>query len=415
MVGVDLGDGRGGSADSLRELEDLSVSAGLSVADRLSFRQAKPTAPLLLGKGKVESLRDLAQRDKADVLVFESDLSSSQQRNIEEIVQTKTIDRTQLILDIFALRACSTEGKLQVELAQLKYLLPRLSGKGIFLSRLGGGVGTRGPGEQKLEMDRRRIRERIARLERDLRELDRRRLAAIHRKKEKNFPLLALVGYTHAGKSSLFNALTGSSSPVRHKLFSTLDTSTRLVALPANQKALLVDTVGFIRDLPHGLVESFKATLEEAVHADLLIHVMDATHPDLPLIEKTVHQVLEELGAGEKKTFTVFNKVDLLRKNEREELSRNGRWGHAIPVSALTGEGVEILASRLSQSLSEERLSRQFYIPREHLSLARFLYEEGEVTQKKEEPEGVHFTVNLSPKLAGVFERRLLKERIRSA
>ncbi|MBI3251744.1 MAG: GTPase HflX, partial [Candidatus Omnitrophica bacterium] len=259
----------------------------------------------------------------------------------------KTIDRTQLILDIFARRAKSSEGKLQVELAQLKYLLPRLSGKGIYLSRLGGGIGTRGPGEQKLEVDRRRIRDRIARLGRSLGELQRRRLDSVERKKEKGLPMVALVGYTGAGKSSLFNRLTGASVAVRHQLFSTLDTTTRLWELPGRQKALLVDTVGFVKDLPHHLIESFKATLEEVAYADVLIHVMDAARPDLLEVERAVCAVLDELGVDRKKMIAAFNKIDLVTPEARARLLE--RAEDATPVSARTGEGLDGLVSNVTQ------------------------------------------------------------------
>ena len=297
LVAIDFASMRrqSSAADAAKELEALANSAGLWVVDNLIYKEKTPNAALLIGRGKTEALRDLAQKSNADVIVFESNLSSTQQRNIEELVAAKTIDRTQLILDIFALRARSTEGKLQVELAQLKYLLPRLSGKGIYLSRLGGGIGTRGPGEQKLEIDKRRIRERIVRLERELESLQKRRLAGIEKKKQKDWPLVALVGYTHAGKSTLFNVLTQSSVAVRNKLFSTLDTTTRGVDLEGNQKALLVDTVGFVRDLPHHLIESFKATLEEAVHADLLLHVIDVSRTDWEFLQKAVENVLKDL------------------------------------------------------------------------------------------------------------------------
>ena len=247
--------------DLSEELEELSESAGLVIIQNLIFKQKHPNAALLIGRGKTAELALSVKKEKADVVVFESNLSSTQQRNLEEMIQAKTIDRTQLILELFARRARSVEGKLQVELAQMKYLLPRLTGKGIALSRLGGGVGTRGPGEQKLEMDRRRIRERIAQLSRELGRVERRRLSNIQKKKEKDLPLVTLIGYTNAGKSSLFNALTKTSALVKEQLFSTLDTTTRFLSLPGNQKALLADTVGFIRELPHHLIESFKATL----------------------------------------------------------------------------------------------------------------------------------------------------------
>jgi GTP-binding protein HflX len=393
--------------DAQSELQELSTAAGLFVAKSLLFRQKSPNAPLLVGRGKAQELSEWVKREKADVMVFNSNLSSSQQRNLEEIVQTKTIDRTQLILDIFALRAKSTEGKLQVESAQLKYLLPRLAGKGIYLSRLGGGIGTRGPGEQKLEVDRRRIRERLARLGRELEELDRRRVAAIDQKKQKELPLVALVGYTNAGKSSLFNALTRACVPVKNQLFSTLDTTTRLLSLPSNQKALLADTVGFVRDLPHHLIESFKATLEEAVHADILLHVIDASRPDIEFIETAVKKVLADLDADEKEMFLIFNKIDLLTPEACEAIRQHSRWKHAFLVSARTGEGIDRLLERISETLNQSRRAVEFFLPKEKLGLAGFLYKEGEVLKRSDEALGSYFLVNLSEKAEKVFRKKL--------
>ena len=398
--------------EAARELEELVVSAGPGVVENLIFRQKNPNAPFLLDKGKVGQVVQIAAEKEADVVIFESNLSSTQQRNLEEILRTKTIDRTQLILDIFARRAKSTEGKLQVELAQLKYLLPRLSGKGIYLSRLGGGIGTRGPGEQKLEMDRRRIRERIARLGRELENLQKRRTASIARKKKKEFPLIALGGYTNAGKSSLFNALTGAEVLVKDKLFSTLDTTTRLLALPGNRKALVVDTVGFLRELPHHLVESFKATLEEVVHADVLLHVMDETRPDLAILEKAVKKVFEELGVREKKTILVLNKIDLLKESDRAKLAEFRPHEDWCAVSAKTGEGLETLKKKLAVSLGSSRDEVRLFIPRESLGLADFLYREGEVLDRKDEAGGSFFRVNLSGPAKMIFKSKLKKMRL---
>ncbi|MBI4353142.1 MAG: GTPase HflX [Candidatus Omnitrophica bacterium] len=411
LVTVDFGSANGISdpAAASRELEELCVSAGLAVADSLLFRQKEPSSALLLGKGKAEKVRERAKEKKADVVIFHSSLSSSQQRNLEEIVDRKTIDRTQLILDIFASRAKSTEGKLQVELAQLRYLLPRLTGKGIYLSRLGGGVGTRGPGEQKLEVDRRRIRQRITKLSRELQALQKRRLASLDRKKEKEFPLLAFVGYTNAGKSSLFNALTRSSLFVKDQLFSTLDTTTRLLALPGSQKALLVDTVGFLRDLPHHLIESFKATLEEVVYADILLHVIDASRPDKEALEAAVREVLSDLGAQGKKTLLLLNKVDLLAEGERQAIGENLRWNDGVFVSALTGEGLDKLLSRLAQLLGASRRRREFFIPKERLKLAGILYDEAEVLERQDEEDGSYFTVNISERFEEAFTLKLSK------
>ena len=395
--------------DLSEELEELSKSAGLTVFKNLIFTQKTPNAALFVGRGKVEELAESVKKEKVDVVVFEGNLTSTQQRNLEEMIQTKTIDRTQLILDLFAQRAKSVEGKLQVELAQMKYLLPKLAGKGIYLSRLGGGVGTRGPGEQKLEVDRRRIRERIARRTRELGQIEKRRLSNIQKKKDKDLPLVTLVGYTNAGKSSLFNASTNAAVIVKDKLFSTLDTTTRLLALPRNQKALLADTVGFVRELPHHLIESFKATLEEAVHADILLHVIDASRPDMEALERAVQQVLRDLGADKKKVILVLNKIDLLDKKGRENLSKDPHWRNGIMVSSLTGEGLNGLWQCLVGSISNRVIRREFFVPKEKLGLVHFLYEEAEVLSRRDEAEGAFLSVNLSLKTEEFFKLKLIK------
>ncbi len=378
-----------GSRESALELEELAKSAGLVIVGILHIRQKVATSATLVGSGKAQELAAIMKKERADVLIFGSDLSSTQQRNLEGIVQAKTLDRTQLILDIFAQRARSMEGRLQVELAQLSYLLPRLSGKGVNLSRLGGGVGTRGPGEQKLEIDRRRIRERISRLRRELGELQARRHVEVSRKRERNLPIVALVGYTNAGKSSLFNALTAAGTvAAKDQLFSTLDTTTRQLALPANQKALIVDTVGFIRDLPHHLIESFKATLEEAMSADLLLHVIDAGRHDADELRRAVDGVLDELGALGKKTVLVYNKSDLLTPEAKSAALRNESAKAAALVSARTGEGLDALRGLLLGHLPFEPAFRDLFIPRDRQELIHFLYENASVLARSDEGDG---------------------------
>ncbi len=396
---------KGDLEESSRELELLSEAAGLTVSEHVMTRPKKPSPAFLLGKGKAEEVRLVGVRQKAHVVVFNASLSPTQQRNLEEIVGRKTIDRTQLILDIFAQRARSSEGKVQVELAQLKYLLPRLGGEGIYLSRLGGGVGTRGPGEQKLEVDRRRIRERITRLERELKELQERRLVAIEKKREKDLPLVALVGYTNAGKSSLFNVLTRSEMLVKNQLFSTLDTTTRPLLLSEGNKALLVDTVGFIRDLPHHLVESFKATLEETIHADRLLLVTDVSRADRAQLENAVQAVLEELGAHEKKALVVFNKADLLTPAEKQAIA--ARRPEAIFVSARTGGGLEALQERLAADLFTTQFSKKIFIPGERQDLVHFLYERAHILEREDADDGVTLTVKINQKTDEIFSKKL--------
>ncbi len=387
--------------DKAAELLSLCESAGLSALHNFTFRQRIPTASLLLGKGKVELLQKAVRTERAQVLVFDADLSPSQQRNIEEIADVKTIDRTQLILDIFAQRAKSSEGKLQVELAQLRYLLPRLSGQGIYLSRLGGGIGTRGPGEQKLEVDRRRIRERITKLSRQLQGLQQKRQSALARKREIEFPVVALVGYTNAGKSSLFNALTRSRMVVKDQLFSTLDTTTRGLALPDGQKVLLVDTVGFLSGLPHHLIESFKATLEETVEADLLLHVIDSSRSDWQVLERAVHEVLAQLGADPKPMIRVFNKIDVGRSYAAAK--------DAVFVSALTGQGLDALLGRIAVAFSARRQRRKLFVPNTSLGLTGFLYRAAHVVTRENTPEGAYFTVDITPQAEGVFKKGLTR------
>lgn len=287
---------------------------------------------------------------RAQLVVFNNDLSGTQHRNLEKALEVKVVDRTQLILDIFARRAKSPEGKAQVELAQLMYLLPRLTGKGVQMSRLGGGIGTLGPGEKKLEIDRRRIRERIFRLKRELEDLSSRR--GMMRKKRERFslPTIAIIGYTNVGKSTLLNALTSSDVVVQDKLFSTLDPTVRRYTMPDRKNILFVDTVGFINDLPHNLVEAFKATLEEVVEANLLLHVIDISHPKAKEQSDAVYKVLEEIGAKDKPVTTVLNKIDKVENKIVIEKAR-ALFLDAIPVSAVRREGFEDLIGRIAVRL----------------------------------------------------------------
>ncbi len=379
------------------ELAELSKAAGLAAVKEFSVRLREMNSRLYIGGGKADEIALAVKKESARVVVFDADLTPSQQRNLEAILGAKTIDRTQLILDIFAGRARSTEARLQVELAQLKYLLPRLGGEGIYLSRLGGGVGTRGPGEQKLEVDRRRIRERIARLEREFKNLDRRRVLAIEKKKRKDWPIVALVGYTNAGKSTLFNRLSGAEVLVKDQLFSTLDTTTRLMTLPGNQNALLTDTVGFVKRLPHHLVESFKATLEEAVHADILLHVVDASRADTRPTQNAVNGVLAALDVDTQKVYVVWNKADLLTDEKKPG---------PMLVSALTGQGIPELEAFLVGMLGKDRVVTSFFLSKDRLGLADYLYKQTDVLERKDSPEGAVFKVRVLPSVQKMLEKR---------
>lgn len=345
--------------ESLEELAQLAVSAGAESAFRVLQERSVPDPRTLIGRGKAEDIRELCE-EGVDLVIFDEDLTGSQQRNLEATLQRKVIDRTGLILDIFAQRARSREGKLQVELAQLKYLLPRLTGHGADLSRLGGGIGTRGPGETQLEVDRRRIRRRVIKIEEELEKVQRHRALLRRRRQKQALPTAALVGYTNAGKSSLLNALTHAKLPVADKFFVTLDPTLRKVILPGGRAVLLSDTVGFIKKLPHQLVAAFKATLEEVRASDLLLHVIDIAHPQWQDQEQAVTAVLEELGMAIKPLISLYNKVDKLPHPEAIAfLSRRPR---SVVTSANTGAGLSELKTVIAEmleSLEESRAQRQ--------------------------------------------------------
>ena len=333
--------------DSLEELARLAESAGASPRHTILQERPAPDPRTLIGAGKVEELRTLC-RGGVDLVIVDEDLSGSQQRNLERELGCKVIDRAGLILDIFAQRAMTREGKLQVELAQLQYLLPRLTRRWTHLERLGGGIGTRGPGETQLESDRRRLRVRMARIRRDLRKVRRHRGVLRRPRQKVPIPTLALVGYTNAGKSSLLNALTHASVYVADKLFATLDPTLRKVQLPSGRPALLSDTVGLIRKLPPQLVQAFKATLEEVQEADALVHVIDASHPQAAEQRAVVERVLEELGVAGKPVLAVHNKIDLLPEAAAAALTRQEG---PVAISALTGQGLPALRKALDALL----------------------------------------------------------------
>jgi GTP-binding protein HflX len=334
---------------SMDELEQLTRSAGARVVGSLVQEKARRDPATLIGRGKAEEVARLAEEKAADVVVFDEELSPAQQRNLEETVERKTLDRTQLILDIFARRARTREGRLQVELAQLDYMLPRLAGRGVLLSRLGGGIGTRGPGETKLETDRRRIRQRIANIKRDIEKVRRERHTRRVGRQRREAPLVALVGYTNAGKSTLFTALTRAETDVSDQLFMTLDPLVRRAPLGRGQDVLLVDTVGFIQKLPHSLVAAFRATMEEITSADLLLHVMDASAEDLEQREAAVEAVLEEIGAQDLPRIVVLNKAD--QTPPARAASLRGAREAAVLASARTGQGLDELKSAIATRL----------------------------------------------------------------
>lgn len=343
--------------DDLDELAQLGRTAGATICERLTQTRPQPDPRFFLGSGKVQELALMVQEMGANLVIVDQELTANQQRTLEEVVGVKVIDRTELILDIFAQRAQTREGKLQVELAQLKYLLPRLIGKGLTLSRLGGGIGTRGPGETKLEIDRRRIRDRINSLEKETERIRSHRDTQRRRRNDDNYPVVALTGYTNSGKSTLLNALTKSNAIVEDKLFATLDPTTRRTTLPDHSPVLLTDTVGFIKKLPTSLVAAFRATLEEVAVADVLIHVVDASHPNVSEHIASVYDVLSELGAVDKPLITVLNKADIVRKEDLTYLL--AQVPNPVIISATKRAGLGSLLTTIQDVLQEVCPTRQ--------------------------------------------------------
>lgn len=384
--------------DISSELEELALSTSVEVVENIICICDKATANYLIGKGKVEEISLIANEEGVDTVIFSHDLSGTQQRNLEKAIGKKTIDRTQLILDIFCRRARSPEGKMQVELAQLQYLLPRLSGKGIMLSNLGAGIGTRGPGETKLEVDRRQIRKKIDKLKNDLKAFGLHRLT-MHKKREvNNLPVVALVGYTSAGKSTLLNRLTESNQITSEKLFTTLDPLSKSLRLPNGQNIIVSDTVGFLHDLPHHLIEAFKATLEEVNDADLLIHVLDVANSRLYQHNQAVLSVLDELGIHEKPILTALNKIDLVEDRSWLEVSRKD-FSDSILLSAKTGENLGALIERIQEYFSGLMLSLKIIIPHGRMELVDFFYRMAKVNKIDYLQEGVKIDLSISRKL----------------
>jgi GTP-binding protein HflX len=388
--------------ESLAELHTLAGSAGAKVVGQILQRRDRPDPATLIGAGKLEEIAGAAASVDADVILFDHDLSPSQQRNIEKIVQRRVIDRTQLILDIFAKHARTREGQLQVELAQLHYMLPRLAGHGIEMSQLGGGIGTRGPGETKLETDKRKISRRVRHVEQQIENV--RRIRAQQRQRRESAPVatVALVGYTNAGKSTLFNALTHAGVLSSSRMFATLDPTIRAVVLPSKRKVLLSDTVGFIRSLPHTLVSAFRATLEEVQRASLILHISDASNRLSAEQDAQVEIVLKELEAEKKPRLRVMNKVDLLDVEVAEGLLADAKREDArtVYVSAVEGTGLKTLLDRIDTMIEEDRVSRvHLRVPQKEGKILAMLeaksrifsrkYKEGAVELEVEAPESV--------------------------
>jgi GTPase len=406
IVGVQLPGRTSAEVDaSLDELEALLDTAGAQVLERVVQRRDAPDAATYLGRGKVAELRDLVAAVGADAVVFDDELSPAQQRTLEEGVRQKVLDRTIVILDIFAQHATSREGKAQVELAQLGYLLPRLRGWGTALSRQAGGraaggvgIGGRGPGETQLEVDRRRIMRRINKLKRDLKGYERIRATKAAERDRSAVEVVALVGYTNAGKSSLLNRLTGSDVLVEDRLFATLDATVRRLELDGGRDVVLTDTVGFVRKLPHGLVEAFKSTLEESTDADLLLHVVDASHPEAEAQIVAVHDVLAEIGADQVPEQLVLNKADAVAPATVDALARRVQvelGADPVVVSARTGEGIDDLVERVRITLPGRRLRVSAHVPYERQDLVAMAHRQGTVVKELHDERGTELIADV--------------------
>ena len=403
LVGVAVGGSIEATERSLEELRRLTETAGAEVVDATLQRRTRPDAGTFVGKGKVLEVAEMVKAQGADTVIMDDELSPGQLRRLEELVDAKVIDRTALILDIFAQHATSREGKAQVELAQLNYLLPRLRGWGESLNRMGGGIGTRrGPGETKMEVDRRRIRRRITRLHRDLAEMAKTRDVKRRGREQAGLPGVALAGYTNAGKSTLLNRLSGAGVLVEDKLFSTLDPTTRRLDLPTGRSVTLTDTVGFIAKLPHDLVQAFKSTLEEVALADLVVHLVDAAQPDPVAQVEAVRKVLTEVGAGDVPELLVLNKGDLVDDLSRARLMR--QFPGAPLISAATGEGIDELLIEVAARLPHPDVYLTAVLPFQRGDLLDRAYREGEVLEVEHRPEGTRLVVRAPAALAHALE-----------
>ena len=399
--------------DSLNELGTLARTAGADVVGSMIQRMRHPDVATYIGKGRAQELCDTEKQLNVDLVIFDDELSPSQQRNLEKILNARVLDRTALILDIFAQHARTREGRLQVELAQLEYRLPRLAGRGVDLSRqaggsrsagaagTGGAIGVRGPGETKLEIDRRRIRSRISELREEIEAVREQRKTHRLQRTAQSMPVVAVVGYTNAGKSTLFNALTEAEVVAENKLFATLDPTTRHVLLPNNQEALLTDTVGFIQKLPTKLIASFRATLEEVIDADMLLEVVDVSHENAIEQSETVSDVLRELEALDKPRVTALNKIDLLA--DPSELDTT-LYPNAVPVSALQRTGLDALREKIAAVLAASMEAARVLIPFDKSELVELFHRRGHVAQEEHQPEGTLLVGRIPRSLRGYYK-----------
>lgn len=404
LVSVDTGDFD--AFVSIDELEELAHTAGAEVFAKLIQKRDRPDNATFIGGGKLWELKNICDSNDIDLLIFDGELTPSQQRNIENFTDVRVIDRTMLILDIFALNARTSEGKLQVELAQLKYSLPRLTGKGVEMSRLGGGIGTRGPGESKLESDRRHIHRRINALEEQLKTLSKRRMLLRERRKKNAVTTVAIVGYTNAGKSTLLNALTNAGVLAENKLFATLDPTARALKLPDGRTVLLVDTVGFISRLPHDLVEAFKSTLEEVIYADLILNICDASDVEFEDHLNVTRRVVSELGAADKPMLTVYNKCD-----KAPNLRFFGESGNDVRISALNKIGFDNLLEKMCQLLENTRRKVNLLIPYDDGAAASKIRKEGAVISEEYREDGLYMEAVLDGRFLNNIKNYILPDK----
>lgn len=393
--------------DSLEELKQLADTAGAQVVAKFLQKRPKPDPAFFIGRGKVQELALYVQQENIDLCIFDDELTPAQQRNIEQAMGIRVLDRTALILDIFAQRAHTNEGKLQVELAQLQYTLPRIMGKGLSLSRLGGGIGTRGPGETKLEVDRRRIRDRIAYIKECIGKV--KSVRNLHRagRAKASVPTVSLVGYTNAGKSTLLNVLTNSDIYAKDQLFATLDPTTRQLDLPDKQQAILTDTVGFIQRLPHQLVAAFQSTLEEVVESDVLLHVIDVSHELYKEQSNAVYKVLEQIGAKDKTIITVYNKIDKLPEDSALP-ERLAKEENSICISAKKNLNLDKLLALIAENLKLQSIEADFLIPYSDTAVVSKLHAAGTVLEQEYLAEGTRLKVRIDASQAGDFEKYLV-------
>ena len=398
LIGVSVQDGDD-TLESLEELEELAQTAGAQTVGMVIQNREQIHPGTYIGKGKIEEVRQMTYELEADAVICDDELSPAQLRNLSQELDVKVMDRTLLILDIFAARASTNEGKIQVELAQLKYRQARLVGLRDSLSRLGGGIGTRGPGEKKLEMDRRLIRERIGRLGKELEEVKRHREVTRSKRSRGGAPVAAIVGYTNAGKSTLLNTLTGAQVLEEDKLFATLDPTTRMLGLASGQEILLTDTVGFIRKLPHHLIEAFRSTLEEAKYADIILHVVDASNPQAEKQMLVVYETLQNLGVTDKTIVTLFNKADKLEADA--EVLRDRKADKTIYVSARRGIGLDELKETLEKILNEKNILIERLYDFKDAGMIRLIRKHGRLLEEEYRPEGIYVRAYVPAEIYG--------------